>query len=365
MSSRPLYRPELDVLRFFAFFFVFLHHVLPREPRDLAAIAPAWRASVASVTNAFGFGMTLFFLLSAFLITRLLLAEQERTGGLRIGDFYARRVLRIWPLYVVGLGIGLALVDPSDGADQMQMFAWFAGFAGNWFFLDHGWNGNPMAPLWSISVEEQFYLVLPVVLTMVGRDRAVGLGVGAMVLSAASLWHQGDRHLAIDTAIWVNTATHGLAFGAGIVLASVSFGRRFVAGAGLRVGLALTGLAALFVAAHVFEGKRMAEATSGASVVLGHATAVLGCVALVAAVLDTPRALPRPLVILGRISFGLYVFHLLAIRVAGHMAPPGSVAAAILALALTIAVAAVSYWGFERWFLRLREAFVRVEGRPI
>jgi peptidoglycan/LPS O-acetylase OafA/YrhL len=104
--SRPVgpavnryYRPELDCLRFFAFFAVFTFHSPGGDAAYFSARHIPLAALVASVTSAGRFGVDLFFLLSAYLITELLLREQNLFGRLDLRSFYVRRILRIWPLY--------------------------------------------------------------------------------------------------------------------------------------------------------------------------------------------------------------------------------------------------------------------------
>ena len=103
-----VYWPELDVLRFFAFACVFLTH----GPR--IAGQTGWRHLVQGAFNCFAtgsvYGLSLFFFLSSYLITELLLREQRKTGSVHLRWFYIRRVLRIWPLYY--LALGLAVVTP-------------------------------------------------------------------------------------------------------------------------------------------------------------------------------------------------------------------------------------------------------------
>jgi peptidoglycan/LPS O-acetylase OafA/YrhL len=99
------YRPELDVVRFLAFLLVFIHHNLLRDP-GAATIYQAFsspshgfrRYLVASFAISCGMGLCLFFALSAYLITDLLLVEHELKGVVSVKRFYLRRVLRIWPL---------------------------------------------------------------------------------------------------------------------------------------------------------------------------------------------------------------------------------------------------------------------------
>jgi peptidoglycan/LPS O-acetylase OafA/YrhL len=90
-AGRRFYRPELDALRFFAFLAVLLHH--GPTPGHFLRLARA----------AGGYGLSMFFLLSAYLITELLLREREQSGRIAWGLFFARRALRIWPLYYAAL----------------------------------------------------------------------------------------------------------------------------------------------------------------------------------------------------------------------------------------------------------------------
>ncbi len=174
------YRPELDALRFFAFLCVFSFHRMDYVPTD-----PVLHPWLFRIGNIGPFGVPVFFLLSAFLITELLLRERERTGKIHIKAFYVRRILRIWPLYFVAF-FGLALLNHFvPGVGTGDPFAWlaFTFFAGNWYILHHGWIAGAVDPLWSISVEEQFYIVIPVLAAFAGR-RAVAI-VSCVLLGIA------------------------------------------------------------------------------------------------------------------------------------------------------------------------------------
>jgi peptidoglycan/LPS O-acetylase OafA/YrhL len=94
------YRPELDVLRFFAFFMVFLSHVVPGDEAFFGQLHVPRAAADLIIGMAAGgaFGVDLFFALSSFLITTLLLREHSECGAIDVPSFYVRRILRIWPL---------------------------------------------------------------------------------------------------------------------------------------------------------------------------------------------------------------------------------------------------------------------------
>ena len=365
MAERSLYRPELDVLRFLAFFLVFVHHVMRLEASDVGGLDPLVARLVVSISQSFGFGMTLFFTLSAFIMTRLLREEEIATGRIRIGDFYVRRILRIWPLYALGLAIGVAIAQAAGTTETRAMFGWFSVFLGNWYFLDHAWSANPMTPLWSISVEEQFYLVLPLLLVAVGARGGARLGVATILLGGVALWIQGERHLEVDTAIWANTATHLAAFGVGIVLAETTRGGAPVESTLGRSALVVLAFVAFFVAADVFDGKRIAPAGSGFDVLAGHWLAAAGAGALILAVLDLRVTFPPALLHLGKISFGLYVFHILALRFVDLTVEASPVVRTVIAFGLDVVLARVSYAFWERPFLLLRQRFQTIASRPV
>ena len=98
-SQRRFYQPELDGLRFYAFLGVFVCHTLPVEDKFYSGLGMPWPWLWGPVIRSGSAGVDLFFVLSAFLITSLLLRERQQTGGISLRQFYIRRILRIWPLY--------------------------------------------------------------------------------------------------------------------------------------------------------------------------------------------------------------------------------------------------------------------------
>lgn len=139
--------PSLDGLRAVAIALVFLSHA------GLSQIIPG------------GFGVTVFFLLSGYLITTLLRREHERTGAIDLKHFYLRRVLRIWPAFyivwlagVVGVGVHLIPGEVKLWPALSQAF-----HLTNYYIIADGFDG--LAPgsavYWSLAIEEHFYLVFP------------------------------------------------------------------------------------------------------------------------------------------------------------------------------------------------------------
>src|SRR5246127_2629047 len=178
-TQRRFYQPERDGLRFYAFLGVFVCHTLPFDGsfyrRFYLPIPWLWGA----IAKSGAAGVDLFFALSAFLITSILLREREETGGISLRRFYVRRVLRIWPLYFLLIALGLVLAHTM--ARQSLPWYYVAGyllFAGNWVHAVFGRAESICSPLWTVSIEEQFYLIWPLLMKMLGRR---GMIVAAIV----------------------------------------------------------------------------------------------------------------------------------------------------------------------------------------
>jgi Acyltransferase family len=144
------YLRELDALRAFAFLSVFLSHYF---------MELGWSPRVIYIL---GHGVDLFFTLSAYLITELLLREKDRFGHIDIKGFYIRRILRIWPLYFAFLAFVLLLkVIAAPRGIPYSVLTLFAVFLGDTPGSSQIFISPILFPLWSISLEEQFYLTWP------------------------------------------------------------------------------------------------------------------------------------------------------------------------------------------------------------
>ncbi|HEY0785623.1 MAG TPA: acyltransferase, partial [Acidobacteriaceae bacterium] len=233
------YAPELDLLRLFAFSLVFLRHVvtnfgLARQQQlataaralgpavahaGAAATAGRW-AALQGYAQSLDFGVSLFFFLSSYLITRLLLLEKAATGRVAIRDFYVRRSLRIWPLYFTFLAAmaAVAPLAPWLNLTAPRIFASLL-FVANWPVVLHGWAGSPIELLWSVSVEEQFYLVWPQ-FARFGRKGVFAVSTSlAVVPFATLLWYSRTHAHLENTALWTNSLVQGLFFAGGALAA--------------------------------------------------------------------------------------------------------------------------------------------------
>jgi peptidoglycan/LPS O-acetylase OafA/YrhL len=364
-AGARFYHPELDGLRFVAFLLVFIHHVAP--PLDGPGVPDLVRKGWNLFRESGGLGVDLFFCLSAYLITMLLRIEWERTGGIDIGKFYLRRLLRIWPLYFAFLG--LVLVLPSLGIPQGGFGAHAIPFlllVGNWSCAFHGYPGNAAAPLWSVSLEEQFYILWPPLLrwatpARLGTVAAVMIAVAVLtrVVVAAAGW--------THPATWCATLTRLDSLAVGILLAVHVGGEPRRRSGLVRWALFGSGILLWLVAMRFWH---VNGAPSVGHAVAGYPLFALGSGLMLLAVLASAGGRPGPLgcgvlVYLGKVSYGLYVFHQLAAVLARRVLPDqGPWIVGALGFGITVALAAVSYAVLERPFLLLKERFSTVKSRP-
>jgi peptidoglycan/LPS O-acetylase OafA/YrhL len=323
---------QFDGLRACAFLAVFLHH---------AVHAPLlWM------------GVDQFFVLSGFLITRNLLSLRVgATPRAAFGVFYFRRALRIIPPYYVALTAIFLTGGAVSGA------GWYYAFASNVHDAIHGANPGPLEAMWSIAVEEQFYLVWPCLVLLVPR-RWLGVTFGA-VLAAAPLCRLAVAPMGFD-AVYRLTSCRMDLLAAGALLALIEqrdptwFARnlrRFVAVA----AIALATFAALSLAVPTFRtrGDRTLFNVVGFALSGVFFACVLAYVRGASSGLAW-RALRNPVLrYIGRISYMAYLIHILCLVLANCVVH-GTAVVAALALAFTIAGASASWYALEAPVLTLR-----------
>ena len=356
-NSSYWYHPELDILRFSAFLMVFVFHASGEK--------------FASVYEPGAYGVDLFFTLSAYLITEILLREQRRTGTFNLGAFYMRRALRIWPLYFVFLLLTFLFAQPLLGTEDFPLSAkvMFIFFVGNWQFLLGRSVRTIASLLWSVCVEEQFYLTWPLLLRRWG-PKLPWVGAGLLFISNGYrllLYLHGPFARPIDT-YWKNTFVHMDPIVIGSLLAFVLKGKAPSLSGAIRLCLGAAGILGILAAGWF-------GAPYGGRALLTYPLAAVSCAAILLAVLrpmtaTEPGIFGRGLVHLGRISYGLYVFHAACLVYATKVALPGHLPAGRLlrnagAFLLTILVAECSYRFLERPFLRLKRRFSAIESSPL
>jgi peptidoglycan/LPS O-acetylase OafA/YrhL len=344
--------PELNSLRFLAFTLVFFRHAEPVK------------SNPGPLRDASAFGVHIFFLLSAYLIVSLLIRERQTTGTVNLHFFAIRRMLRIWPLYFLALAGGslIGRIQPSIPVTR-GMAAAFTLLGGNFYIAKHGWIGSPISVLWSLSVEEQFYLLVPSIAKF-GGEQALRIACWVALFSSYfALILLGYRHANPQVAVWVNSFVCFQFFAAGGLIGIYMQGRRNAIGLPSRIGLGL--LAMLLFIAAAKDGHLLEDMPSTAPILcIGYLMALAGCVGLFFAVLDYPAKQRSVPAYLGTISYGLYVFHGWCLYLLGlvcgrivTLRQHRNLITDVLALILTIVLASLSYQFFERPVLRLKSRF--------
>jgi peptidoglycan/LPS O-acetylase OafA/YrhL len=202
-SNRQVHFHNLDVLRFFAAFMIVIVHGysavlgwegLPEPLRKDATQAASTEENLNSLgfflnrlIQNFDLGVEFFFLISGFLITYLMLSELNVSGKLNIPKFYMRRLLRIWPLYFLVIAITPFLAEWTDSAHPNYL--WNIFFGNNYLTIIQKSYEPGLAHLWSICVEEHFYLVWPILLFFVPVNRLPLLFSFLIFVSIISRWY--------------------------------------------------------------------------------------------------------------------------------------------------------------------------------
>jgi peptidoglycan/LPS O-acetylase OafA/YrhL len=366
-TQRRFYQPELDGLRFYAFLGVFICHTLPFDGafyrRFHLPIPWLWGA----IAKSGAAGVDLFFALSAFLITSILLREREETGGISLRRFYLRRVLRIWPLYFLLIALGVVLAHTM--AKQSLPWYYVAGyllFVGNWVHAVFGRPESICSPLWTVSIEEQFYLIWPLLMKTLRRR---GMIVAAIVTFLLATVCRLGFMLAGSSGgfIYYGSVSRCDSLALGILLAL--FADRLPRLTRSARWLLLAGGLLGWVASSAWLNEQPGPVDI--RMVLGRLIVSLAAGAILYACLHSHSKLVRGewVVRLGKISYGLYMLHLTAILIVLSLFRPvwgwQLLATKALGFVMTVILAMASYRWVESPFLHLKDKFATVLSRPV
>jgi len=371
--------PALDGLRGIAVLLVMVYHFSSAWPFADSLLDAAYaRASAVGWV-----GVDLFFVLSGFLITGILYDSRERAGYFT--SFYARRVLRIFPLYYAFVLLVLPLAAQLIAANPARVLAifgasreWYLGYAVNFMVALHGWKSTVLqtAHLWSLAVEEQFYLLWPPLVLLLSRRALLRTSAALVVLAllarvALRLGGAGE----VPAYVLPFARMDALLLGAMVALAVREMGSvaplarrapRVLAASGMVAGVTLGAAPA-----------RVSWASPWVQTIGLTAIAVFFAALLVTAVAAPEtsrwgRALRAPsLRTFGKYSYALYIFHPLVVAVlqatgwgADRFAALGvgtqvgvHLMFTAFATLVSLGVAWLSWNLMEKHFLRLKHRF--------
>jgi peptidoglycan/LPS O-acetylase OafA/YrhL len=295
-------------------------------------------------------GVTIFFVLSGFLITTLGLREEERLGALRWGAFFIRRAFRILPLYLVCLALYAALVlvvglGAGNRGGFVDMLPWYLSP-----FPEHGFYAGTHAAFglaWTLGIEEKFYVVWPLVAFVVLRRRfraRLGLAMAAAVAFQVPVaLAGGGRVVAAYTPILVGCAL------ALLMHRAPSFARVAALGSTPGICLSLTALVGAQAATVVFMPAAGFGPVETPFYYLPYSIAAAAFVASVslrargAGVLES-----SPMQLLGAVSYGLYLLNPLGLAAVETVVPRHGVATEVVALAGGAALSVAAAYALHR-----------------
>lgn len=330
------YRPSLDGLRGVAVLLVMVFHV-----------------GATSLRNGY-VGVDAFFVLSGFLVTSILLTELSRSGSLRLSVFYARRVRRLLPaslVVILAVAVVWPLVAPVAQLDAVAADARAAAlYYANWQFIISGTNyeaeianASPLVHFWSLSIEEQFYFVFPLVLFALWRltGRNLRLLLAAIgVLLAVSLYLQfsiaaggsADRaYFGTDTRMYQPLLGAAAAMGVALVVQ-----RRRVVRFADTVGL----VALVVLATGMVDMSRSMRGLLAA----GATALLIGALEFGSPTSWTRRVLSSaPLLYLGKRSYGLYLWHWPIVLLTERLLGAEGALRLVIVLVVSSALAELSY----------------------
>jgi peptidoglycan/LPS O-acetylase OafA/YrhL len=340
-------RLDLDVVRGLAILLALGAHFSKEPSGDPVLDVLAWPG------DTFGWaGVDLFFVLSGFLLGRLVLTEQLRTGRFDGRRFTARRLLKLWPVLYLFLAVQVLV-----GPERESTYLWQ-----NALHLQN-YAGTSLTHLWSLAVEEHFYLALAVLFPLFARrrfsPRALAVVLGGILVAALALRCWGSLEGVSEVRLQWRTHFRVDSLTAGVLLAlvSVHWPERFEQVRRQRA--LLLGVLALGVAWLSRIGK---DTVLGST--LGYTVTYLTAAALLLLLFRAPwvtraRWVTAPVAFLGRYSYGIYIWHLFAAAVAMELAgwtPHDPEPAAVLTrYAVAIAVGVVATAVVEKPVLRLRD----------
>ncbi|MBI3342145.1 acyltransferase [Candidatus Curtissbacteria bacterium] len=378
-SKSIFYWSALDGLRFFAFLLVFLNHSLV----DIETKNPFLDFFLKSYVRNGWIGVDLFFVLSGFLITSILVKERIKFGQFSLRSFWIRRILRIWPLYYLAILVFFFVIPGlTFFFDQLRNqnfiltrnsyleLPFYITFLGNLGTILFGYGTNSINLLWTVSLEQQFYLIFPLFLKFMGRrvQSVLLLVIGIIAISPlvrivfsfapAGMYPQ---------LIYVNLFTRMDTLLFGGLLSLLFFYKtrllskyKFLSNFLIFVCIVST-FSYFLYRVELFNPAFKRNLAFGYTVIAAFMAYLIYC-AMYSEAFGKFLSF-KPFVYLGKISYGLYIWQYLAINITLLFLGTKNFSFAVCfwAFVLDVSIASFSYYLFERRFLKIKSRFERIK----
>ncbi len=368
--KKKIYFENLDGLRFFCFLSVFFFHSFHTELQEIKEANIYFLVKKEIFGNG-DLGVNFFFVLSGFLITYLLIAEKKLNGQIDLKSFWVRRILRIWPLFYACVFFGFIIFPqlkihfgqiPNENANPFYYLAFINNF-------DYMWKGVPdssiLGILWSVAIEEQFYLLWPVILYIFPIKR-YWIVFSLIIISSLIFRSLNDNYSihAFHTLSCIGDMTIG-AFGAWLIAQSELFRKRIENLSKLEIGLIYLS----FVFIYFFRD----EVLLANYWIRIFERSIIACIILLVILeqnyskksffkLSKFKTISK----LGMITYGLYCLHFIGILIVTQLTDKLQwntslwqvmILHTTLALTIAIVIAKLSYKYLETPFLKVKNRF--------
>jgi peptidoglycan/LPS O-acetylase OafA/YrhL len=309
-----------------------------------------------------GFGVTLFFVLSGYLITYLLLKEKKAYSNISIRNFYIRRILRIWPLYFFAIGLSILLIPFLTNIETPKFI--FKSYLFYFLLLPNipfalNTTISIITPLWSIGVEEQFYAFWPIVFKK-SKNILIALIIVFLIFLCTKFYFR-FTHNNLLYSYFVSTRIHCMALGAigAFWVLSGQLYKRIVFHPVVQVICWLHLLVSGFTGViHIFS-------------VLDHEIYALIYLIIILNVSTNPKTIisleNRLFDFVGKISYGIYVYHMFIITMLAFFLKNkfqdnlvNKTFIYLLIISISIIIAWISYETFEKRFLKMKAKFSKI-----
>lgn len=370
-STSKIYFPNLNGLRFIAAFLVIIHHL--EQFLSIFGKNNSWNNPTIQIIGKLG--VTLFFVLSGFLITYLLLVEDRSVGTINIKDFYIRRILRIWPLYyTVVLAAFFILPNISVIAIPNLMndinehfgfyFLLFLFFLPNLALQGYGAVLPYASQSWSVGVEEQFYLIWPLLMKFVKNKMKLLLGVIFVYFFIQQVGFRFVKHFIgwnreMDILYYFFYSFQIYSMAVGGIFAYLAFKKQQNDTINKYILNNYTFII-VFVATVILIGRAYPFTLLGYSLLFGILIYNFACNKNLKNILEW-----KPLSYLGKISYGLYMYHPLAIVISIVIFDKVNllqyhILLLIASTLLSVFIAGISYRFMERYFIIRKKKFSKI-----